>query len=70
MLMVDPTIQGSGVGAQLVDWAIRYVFATGRPLVRLDCPETADGLRRFYENLGFKQVDTNGAMALFELGRA
>ena len=69
MLMIDPALQGRGAGKSLVEWAARYVFATGRHLVRLDCPESADGLKRFYEELGFQQLDTKNDSALFELSR-
>lgn len=70
MLMVEPAQQRSGLGKHLVDWACRYGLATGRDLVRLDCPQGADGLKRFYEEIGFKQLDTRQGMALFELRRS
>ena len=69
MLMVDPVLQGRGWGRSLVEWAVRYVFATGRALVRLDCPDTADGLKRFYKEIGFEQRETKNGSALFELSR-
>lgn len=69
MLMLDPALQGKGAGRALVEWAARYAFATGRSLVRLDCPDSVDGLKRFYEELGFEQVASTNGFALFEKSR-
>ncbi|CAN5862467.1 GNAT family N-acetyltransferase [soil metagenome] len=69
MLMVEPSLQATGLGRHLVSWAGRYIFTTGRSLVRLDCPEQDDGLRRFYEGLGFRFLEARNGAALFERSR-
>lgn len=69
MLMVEPASQATGLGSHLVSWACRFIFATGRDLVRLDCPDGATGLKRFYEELAFKQLEASNGVALFEKSR-
>jgi GNAT superfamily N-acetyltransferase len=50
---VKRSYAGQGVGHALLDWACRYVAATGRTLLRLDCDAGNPGLRAYYERSGF-----------------
>jgi len=50
---VEPTLQGKGIGAALVDAAYELAAAEGPPTVSLDCDPR---LQRFYEARGFVAV--------------
>jgi GNAT superfamily N-acetyltransferase len=50
---VEPTLQGRGIGAALVDAAYELAAADGPPTVSLDCDPR---LLRFYEARGFRAV--------------
>jgi 3',5'-cyclic-AMP phosphodiesterase len=55
-LVVAERHRGSGVGACLLRWAAEQARARGRSLLRLDCGEENDALRRWYAEQGFRAV--------------
>jgi ribosomal protein S18 acetylase RimI-like enzyme len=57
-LMVCGAYRGKGLGEYMIDWAIQEVRARDRQFIRLDCPANNQGLRSYYEKLGFELVDT------------
>ena len=63
-LMVSNESRGHGIGAHMLEWAAREVKNKGRTYLRLDCPASNEGLPKYYESLGFTQVDT-GANASY-----
>jgi len=65
-LMISPTVKGERTGERLLSWVESYVRGRGRRLVRLDCDANNQVLCRYYENLGYRRVGTEGAFALFE----
>jgi len=55
--------RGAGTGAALLQWAADQARAQGRSLLRLDCGEDNDALRRYYAQQGLRPVgrcDTEG----------
>ncbi len=57
-LMVRGDYRGKGLGEQMIDWALQEVRKRDRQFIRLDCPANNQGLRSYYEKLGFEQIDT------------
>jgi ribosomal protein S18 acetylase RimI-like enzyme len=62
-LAVKDGYRGMDLGKQLIDWADQRAASEGRELLRIDFPPENDGLRAYYEKLGFtwvqdKQVTT------------
>ena len=57
-LTVDRRFAGQGLGARVLDVIASDLAADGVNLLRLDCGETAGGLRHYYESLGFCPVGT------------
>ena len=55
-LVIDREHAGEGLGGQLLDWAERRTLQTGRTLLRLDCVEGNERLRRYYRDRGFREV--------------
>ena len=55
-LMVDRRHENHQLGLRLLGWAEDRVRATGRALARLDCVESNERLRRYYENAGYRAV--------------
>lgn len=55
-LMVDRDHAGEGLGGQLLDWAEYRTIEAGRRLLRLDCVEGNQWLRRYYGDRGFHEV--------------
>ena len=56
-LMVSGDYRGKGLGEQMIDWAAMEIKNNGRRYVRLDCPAANQGLRAYYQNLGFTPID-------------
>jgi len=62
-LVVAERRRGCGTGAALLRWAAGQARARGRSLLRLDCGEDNDALRRYYAQQGFRPAgrrDANG----------
>ena len=62
-LVVAGRLRGAGTGAALLQWAAHQARAQGRSLLRLDCGEDNDALRRYYAQQGLRPVgrrDTEG----------
>lgn len=57
-LTIDRRFAGQGLGARVLDVIAGELAAHGVGLLRLDCGESATGLRRYYESLGFLPVGT------------
>lgn len=55
-LAVSRDANGNGLGATMLTWADQQVAEAGRSWLRLDCPASNQGLRRYYEHLGFQLV--------------
>ncbi len=55
-LVVARRHAGQGLGARLLAWAEDRASAAGLGVVRLDCAETNQVLRRYYASLGFVRV--------------
>lgn len=55
-LVVAGQRRGSGLGTALLQWAADQARARGRTLLRLDCGEDNDALRRYYAGQGFRTV--------------
>ncbi|TME91882.1 MAG: GNAT family N-acetyltransferase [Chloroflexi bacterium] len=53
-LAVASDAHGRGLGRALLDWAGREIARRGRSQLRLDCACDNPGLRRYYEELGFR----------------
>jgi GNAT superfamily N-acetyltransferase len=45
---------GRGLGAAIVEWADAQAAAAGRRYLRLDCMRDNEGIRTYYERLGFE----------------
>ncbi len=56
-LVVSLESRGSGLGAQLLDWAEGEAAVRGRGWLRLDAGANNEALRTYYERLGFRHVD-------------
>ncbi len=54
-LVID-RVHGRGLGAALLDWAGEQVRRQGRTVLRLDCQEHNEQLRRYYRRRGFTEV--------------
>lgn len=52
-LAVRRKFGGRGLGAAILDQVQREAAAAGRPLLRLDCVATNEGLKQYYRDLGF-----------------
>lgn len=55
-LAVAQTHRGSGLGQRLLAWVEARAVDRGAAFVRLDCATDNPGLRRFYEQQGFRHV--------------
>ncbi|WP_236559565.1 GNAT family N-acetyltransferase [Curtobacterium sp. 8I-2] len=55
-LVVAQTHRGSRLGQRLLVWVGERAAERGAALVRLDCATDNPGLRRFYEQQGFRHV--------------
>ncbi len=55
-LAVKDGYRGMNLGGKLLDWAGQQAASSGRELLRIDIPPVNDGLKRYYENLGFTWV--------------
>lgn len=55
-LAVKDSHRGRGMGRQLLDWAGQKAAEKGRELLRIDVPPFNEGLKRYYEKLGFEWV--------------
>ncbi|WP_211716116.1 GNAT family N-acetyltransferase [Nocardiopsis sp. MG754419] len=53
-LMVDRGATGRGLGERLLAWVEHTATDAGRGLVRLDCVSAGQGLRAYYERLGYR----------------
>lgn len=60
-LVVAERRRGAGIGAALLRWAAHEARAQGRSLLRLDCGEDNDALRRYYAQQGFRPVGRRDA---------
>ncbi len=56
-LAVKDGYRGMNLGGQLLDWAGQQAANKGRDLLRIDFPPENDGLRAYYEGLGFTFVE-------------
>ena len=69
-LALSDQYHGLGVGAALLDWAIRFICQMGKLHVRLDCQAGNGRLRRYYEEQGFTYrgqiTDRDYQAALYE----
>lgn len=63
-LAVAQTLRGSRLGERLLAWVEERAADRGVALVRLDCATDNPGLRRFYEQLGFRHVRDVTVIAL------
>lgn len=57
-LTIDRRFAGQGLGARSLEVIASELAARGVGLLRLDCGESAAGLRRYYESLGFRSAGT------------
>lgn len=55
-LMVRRADAGLGLGAVLLGWAEQQAHKNAVPILRLDCVESNEALRRYYRALGFSEV--------------
>ena len=55
-LTVDRALAGRGIGALVLARVGKQAAVDGARFMRLDCGVSADGLRRYYESLGFSLV--------------
>lgn len=55
-LAVKDGYRGMDLGKQLIDWASKQAADKGKELLRIDFPPENDGLRAYYEKLGFTFV--------------
>jgi ribosomal protein S18 acetylase RimI-like enzyme len=56
-LAVKDGYRGMDLGKQLLDWASLQATNKGRELLRIDLSPENDGLKTYYEGLGFKWVE-------------
>jgi len=61
---------GRGLGAEVIRWADRRAASLGREFLRLDCLGDSNGIRAYYEGLGFEHrgdlVLGNRNMSIYE----
>lgn len=61
---------GRGLGTDVIEWADRRAVSLGRRFLRLDCLGDSEGIRRYYERLGFEHrgdlVRGNRNMCIYE----
>lgn len=55
-LVIDRRYAGRGLGAELVRWAEGQAGRADVAVLRLDCVESNSRLRRYYADLGFREV--------------
>jgi GNAT superfamily N-acetyltransferase len=55
-VVVDPTVQGGGVGAKLIEAAIAWLEERGAPRVMLWTAERNEGAQRLFARLGFRRT--------------
>jgi ribosomal protein S18 acetylase RimI-like enzyme len=55
-LVIDRAHAGAGLGRRLLDLVAERARGTGRPFLRLDCVEGNPRLRRYYREIGFREV--------------
>ncbi|OAG28388.1 GNAT family N-acetyltransferase [Thermodesulfatator autotrophicus] len=65
-LVVDPVYQGQGLGKLLMQKALEFLKKRGFKRVALWVGEKNEDARRFYEKLGFKVTDRQGAWLRME----
>jgi ribosomal protein S18 acetylase RimI-like enzyme len=63
-LAVAPTHRGSQLGQRLLAWVEQRAADSGAAVVRLDCATDNPGLRRFYEQQGFRHIRDVSVTAL------
>ena len=57
-MAVLPSLQGQGIGSQLLKEGLAYLFAGGIPLVKLEVRPDNLAARRLYACQGFKECGT------------
>ncbi len=55
-LVTDRRYAGAGLGGRLLTWVAEHGRRAGTTLLRLDCVEHNHRLRRYYAELGFREV--------------
>jgi GNAT superfamily N-acetyltransferase len=55
-LVIDRRCLGVGLGAGLLRWAEAQALRSALSVLRLDCVESNSRLRRYYTDLGFREV--------------
>ncbi|GAA1501343.1 GNAT family N-acetyltransferase [Kitasatospora kazusensis] len=61
---VDSTERGSGLGTELIEWAVEKSRSLGADLVQLTSDATRTDAHRFYERLGFTASHLGFKLAL------
>lgn len=61
---IDATERGSGLGTELIEWAVDTSRSLGADLVQLTSDATRTDAHRFYERLGFTASHLGFKMAL------
>jgi hypothetical protein len=51
-------VGGRRVGERMLEWAVELISARGRRLARLDAQASDARLCRYYEQLGFRALET------------
>lgn len=62
-MMVPLDYAGTGLGAELLDWAAGRAYDAGVLWLRLDAWTTNTSLHTYYEHLGFEHVRTVASRA-------
>ncbi len=65
-LAIKDGYRGMDLGQQLLDWASQQAANNGREFLRIDFRPENDGLRAYYEKLGFKLVQNRDVYAPHE----
>ncbi|MEV0674898.1 GNAT family N-acetyltransferase [Actinosynnema sp. NPDC050436] len=55
-LVTDRRYAGAGLGGRLLAWVAEHGRRAGAALLRLDCVKHNERLRRYYADLGFREV--------------